>query len=109
MNPHRPLMGDVIRAMNGLGLHIRGAENEEAAAALDQALADESTNASVGSLIAYNSGESIQMIGLEGIDVNYTSCVLERLGFSWPETGSDYIRSFLERLKSKGFFGGNET
>ena len=104
LNPHRPLMGDIIRAMNDIGYPIRGAEGEEVAEALNKALADEKTNAAVGSLIAYNSSDGSQEIGLESLDITYTSCVLERLGFSWPETGRDYIRRFLEKLNEKGFF-----
>jgi thioester reductase-like protein len=108
LNPHRPLMGDVIRSMNDIGFSIRGGENEEVAEALNTALADENKSSAVGSLIAYNSGDSIQMIGLESLDNDYTSRVLERLGFSWPETDSEYIRRFLKKLDEKGFFGGND-
>ncbi|MCR4612366.1 MAG: amino acid adenylation domain-containing protein [Bacteroidaceae bacterium] len=104
LNPHRPLMGDVIHTMNDMGFSIRGAEGEEVAEALNKALADENTHANVGSLIAYNSGDGSQEIGLESLDVTYTSCILERLGFSWPETGTAYIRRFLEKLGEKGFF-----
>lgn len=105
LNPHRPLMGDVIRSMNDIGFAVRGGENEEVAAALNAALADEKKNDAVGSLIAYNSGGSIEMIGLESLDNTYTNSVLERLGFSWPETGSAYVKRFLEKLNQKGFFG----
>ena len=104
LNPHRPLMADVIRTMNDVGYAIRGGENEEVAAALNEALADEKTNDAVSSLIAYNAGDSIQMIGLESLDNQFTNSILERLGFSWPETGSAYMRRFLERLDWKGFF-----
>ena len=97
-------MADVIRTMNDFGYAIRGGENEEVAAALNEALADEKTNDAVSSLIAYNSGDSIQMIGLESLDNQFTNSILERLGFSWPETGSAYVRRFLERLDWKGFF-----
>ena len=71
---------------------------------LNKALADERTNAAVGSLIAYNSGDGSQEIGLESLDVTYTSSILERLGFSWPETGAAYMRRFLGKLEEKGFF-----
>ena len=104
LNPHRPLMGDIIHTMNDIGYNIRGAENEEVAEALQQALADEKTNSAVGSLIAYNSNDGSQEIGLDSLDITYTSCILERLGFSWPETGRDYMRRFLEKLQQKGFF-----
>ena len=104
LNPHRPLMGDVIRSMNAVGYAVRGGEDEEVAAALNAALTDEKKSDIVGSLIAYNSGDSIQMIGLESLDNHFTNNVLERLGFSWPETGSAYVRRFLEKLTQKGFF-----
>ena len=104
LNPHRPLMGDIIRTMNEMGYAIQGGEDEEVAEALNRALADEKTNAKVGSLIAYNSSDGSQEIGLESLDITYTSCILERLGFSWPETGSSYMRRFLEKLEEKGFF-----
>ncbi len=107
LNPHRPLMGDVIRSMNQMGYSILGAENEEVAKAINEALSDEKASSTVGSLIAYNSGDNIQVIGLESFDNSYTSGILERLGFSWPETGSDYIGRFLEKLSKKGFFGGS--
>ena len=101
-------MGDIIRVMNDMGYCIRGAENEEVAEALQQALADEKTNAAVGSLIAYNSNDGSQEIGLDSLDITYTSSVLERLGFAWPETGRTYIRRFLEKLNEKGFWGGRD-
>ena len=107
LNPHRPLMGDVIRTMNEMGYAIRGGENEEFAEALSKALADEKKNAAVGSLIAYNSSDKTEEIGLENFDESYTSRILERLGFSWPETGAAYMRSFLEQLAKKGFFNIN--
>ena len=107
LNPHRPLMGDVIRTMNEMGYAIRGGENEEFAEALSKAMADEKKNAAVGSLIAYNSSDKTEEIGLENFDESYTSRILERLGFSWPETGAAYMRSFLEQLAKKGFFNIN--
>ena len=104
LNPHRPLMSDVIHSMNDMGFSIRGAENEEVAEALNKALADEKTSGAVGSLIAYNSSDGSQEISFDSINVNYTACILERLGFSWPETGSAYMHRFLKKLDEKGFF-----
>ena len=104
MNPHRPLMGDIIRELNAIGYPTRGAEDEEVAQALRGALSDEKTSEAVGCLIAYNSNGNIKQIGLEGFDNTYTMGMLERLGVSWPETGSKYIRRFLENLARKGFF-----
>ncbi|MBR5394150.1 MAG: amino acid adenylation domain-containing protein [Bacteroidaceae bacterium] len=104
MNTHRPLMGDVIRVLSALKDPIQGAENETFAKALNEALASEAKSQSVSTLIAYKNNDNIQTIGLECLNSDYTNRVLERLGFSWPETGSAYIRQFIERLAEKGFF-----
>ena len=73
MNPHRPLMGDIIRELNAIGYPTRGAEDEEVAQALRGALSDEKTSEAVGCLIAYNSNGNIKQIGLEGFDNTYTT------------------------------------
>ena len=74
------------------------------AKALNEALASESKSQSVSTLIAYKNNDNVQTIGLDCLNCDYTNRVLERLGFSWPETGSAYIRQFIERLAEKGFF-----
>ena len=108
LNSHRPLMGDVIDSMRKIGFSIQGAESEEVAQALNEALADDKKSEAVSSLIAYDNNDDIQEIGLESFDNVFTMRVLERLGFSWPETGSGYMCRFLEKLNEKGFFGGND-
>lgn len=108
LNSHRPLMGDVIDSMRKIGFSIQGAESEEVAQALNEALADDKKSEAVSSLIAYDNNDDIQEIGLESFDNVFTMRVLERLGFSWPETGSGYMFRFLEKLNEKGFFGGND-
>ena len=106
MNPHRPLWDDIVRCLNEAGHPIRGAENGEVAQAMRQALSDDATSEAVSSLIAYQNNDDIREIGLESLDNAYTTRILKRLGFSWPETGSDYIRRFIDKLDQKGFFGG---
>ena len=104
MNPHRPLMGDVIHEMNELGLSVIGKEEDEFVNILNEALTDNEKAEAVSCLIAYDSKDDVKVIGLESIDHTYTVSILNRLGFSWPETGTEYIRRFLDRLKQKGFF-----
>ena len=105
LNPHRPLMGDIMRVLEEMGHPVRGVENEELGAALQKALSDEKTMSAVSCLAAYNTGDSNSSeIGLEGSDGSYTARVLERLGAAYAETGSGYIRQFLTRLEQKGFF-----
>ncbi|MBQ3841089.1 MAG: amino acid adenylation domain-containing protein [Ruminiclostridium sp.] len=107
LNPHRPLIGDVVRALNEEGYTVRGAEPEEFMAALHEALSDETMREAVSTLAAYNSGSDTQEIGPESCDNSLTMQILERLGFSWPETGVFYIRQFVAKLKQKGYFGGD--
>ena len=64
LNPHRPLIGDVVRALNEEGYSVRGAEPEEFMAALHEALGDEKKREAVSSLAAYNSSDNTQEIGL---------------------------------------------
>ena len=104
MNTHRPLMGDIIRELSNTDYPIQGVEIEAFAKALNEALATEAKSQSVSTLIAYKNNDNIQTIGLDGCNCDYTNRLLERLGFFWPETGSAYIRQFIERLAAKGFF-----
>jgi hypothetical protein len=101
-------MGDVMRCLNEAGYPIRGVEGEDFAKALDAALSDEKTREAVGSLIAYRNNDDSRDMGIESCDNSLTVHILERMGLSWPETGTAYIRQFLDKLKQKGFFGGNE-
>ena len=109
LNPHRPIMGDVIKALNEEGYPIRSVESDEFAAALHDALTDEKKGEAVSTLIAYDSGDNVEQIGPESCDNSITLQILERLGVSWPETGNSYIRQFLAAISKKDFFGGNEA
>ena len=104
LNPHRPLMGDVMSALNGAGHSIRGAETEAFGEALRQALSDEDRRATVTPLVAYASNDGLQEMGIECADISHTTHILSRLGFVWPETGEAYIRQFIDRLEEKAFF-----
>ncbi|MBR5091319.1 MAG: amino acid adenylation domain-containing protein [Ruminiclostridium sp.] len=109
LNPHRPLISDVVRALNEEGYPVRGAEPEEFAGALHEALSDEKKREAVSSLAAYDSGDNTRPVGPESCDNSLTMQILERLGFSWPETGVAYIRQFVAKLKQKGYFGGDRS
>ena len=102
------MFGDIVRCLNEAGHPIRGAEDDEVDEALSKALSDDKNSEAVGSLIAYDSNDGIVEIGLESLDNAYTTRILSRLGFTWPETGSAYIRRFIDRMDSKGFFGGKD-
>ena len=106
-NSHHPQMGDVVQVLGEMGYPICAAEDEDFIRALTEALSDETRSEALGSLIAYqNNDKNIQALGLESADNSLTTRILARLGFFWPETGSAYIRRFLEKLEQKEFFKG---
>jgi len=109
LNPHRAIFEDIIEGLDKEGFKIRIVESEEFAAGLEAALSDDSLRDEVSSLIAYqNKDTGISEIGPDEADMSLTVHALKRLGFSWPETGEKYIRSFIGQLKKIGFFGGDE-
>lgn len=105
LNPHRPLLGDIIDVISEAGYPISGAESDEVSKALNKALQDENKSGKVGSLIAYNNNDGVKEIGLANLDNSYTTHILKRLGFTWPETGSAYLRRLVNKMDQKGFFG----
>ena len=96
------------QALREEGHPIRGVEPEEFASAFRDALSDENMRDAVSCLAAYDSNDNTEAIGLESSDNSYTVHILGRLGFTWPETGTAYIRQFLNRLEEKEFFRGND-
>ncbi len=106
LNPHRPVLGDIIHQLENMGYKISGAEASKVKQALNEALLDEAKSEAVSSLIAYNNNSDLEEVGLENCDITYSTRILRRLGYSWPETGAGYIRRFLEVLEEKDFFRG---
>ena len=104
INPHRALMQDVFTEICGLGYEIRTAEDDELKQALDAALSDSRKNSAVSPLVAYSNKSGIQNLSWNDIDMSFTTQVLYRLGFSWPETGAEYIRQFIRKLDGLSFF-----
>ena len=104
LNPHRALMQDVFTEIRGLGCEIRTAEDDELKQALDAALSDSRKNSAVAPLVAYSNNNGIQELGYESLNTGFTQQVLYRLGFSWPETGSEYIGQFIRKLDGLSFF-----
>lgn len=104
INPHRALMQDVFTEIRGLGYEIRTAEDDELQKALDAALSDSTKNSAVSPLVAYSNKSGIQDLSWNDIDMSFTTQVLYRLGFSWPQTGAEYIRQFIRKLDGLSFF-----
>ncbi|MBQ1511025.1 MAG: hypothetical protein IIZ54_09090, partial [Selenomonadaceae bacterium] len=80
---------------------------EEMSKVLQEALADKQKRDAVLPLLAYAANGSTEGLGLKDADMRHTLRVLYRQGFRWPETGSAYIRQFIEKLNELSFFGEN--
>jgi len=104
INPHRALMQDVFTEIRGRGYEIRAVEDDELQKALDAALSDSTKNSAVSPLVAYSNKSGIQDLSWNDIDMSFTTQVLYRLGFSWPQTGAEYIRQFIRKLDGLSFF-----
>ena len=104
LNPHRAIFDDIIRVLGEEGYGIDSVMDEEFGEALAAALTDDEKREAVSSLVAYQSNDDTTEIGLDDATISYTVYVLKKLGFSWPETGADYIRRFVRKLSEKSFF-----
>ena len=104
INPHRALMQDVFTEIRGLGYEIRTAEDDELQKGIDAALSDSTKNSAVSPLVAYSNNSGVHDLGWDDLNMSFTTQILYRLGFSWPETGSEYIRQFIRKLDGLSFF-----
>jgi thioester reductase-like protein len=105
-NNHRLFMGDIILTMKDLGISIEMVEDDVFESALSAAMKDLSRAESLTSLIAYQNMAQGKAAFPVAAKNDYTTQVLLRLGWRWPETDSEYLRKFLTGLMGLGFFAG---
>lgn len=103
-NNHTLIMGDLYTEMDRLGLHSKAAEYDEYALALEQAEQDPEKAKILSSMIAYQNMAHGQKTFVVGKSNTFTMQVLYRMGFIWPVTSLDYMKRFINALRSLGFF-----
>ena len=106
-NPNQPFLGKVVQ-MTGTTEHpVRMVETETLQQAVQAALEDPVLSEKIRPLLAYetNDGSDSRVLGVDDLDAGYTTQVLYRLGFVWPEIDSAYVNRFAERLGRLGFWG----
>jgi amino acid adenylation domain-containing protein len=108
-NNHKLFMGDIVLTMKDLGITIDMAEDDVFENALSTAMKDPTRAESLTSLIAYQNMAQGKAAFPVAAKNDYTTQVLLRLGWRWPETDGEYLRKFLSGLMGLGFFGGNEN
>lgn len=103
-NNHTVAMGDIIRQMNHMGLHIEVAETEEYEETLKKAEDDPEKAKTLSSMIAYrNMGHGRKISSVPRTN-EYTLQALYRLGYQWPITSGGYMEKFLLSLQGLGYF-----
>lgn len=103
-NNHYIFMGDIIAIMREVGIDVRLAEDDEYQAALAAALRDKSRAEQLVSLVAYQNVAQGRVAAPLGSSNDYTSQILYRKNWRWPETSSDYLKKFLEGMQGLGYF-----
>ena len=102
-NPHKQLIGDVLREIHILNKEIRPVEADEFAVVMQEALADDRLAVQLRPLMAYKQKGNRAPISIAATNT-YTTQVLHRLGFHWSVTSWDYVRKFLQAIAGMGYF-----
>lgn len=102
-NPHKQLIGDVLREIHILNQDIRPIESDEFSVIMRDALADEQLSVKLRPLMAYKQKGNKAPVSIVATNA-YTTQVLHRLGFSWSVTSWDYVRKFLQAIAGMGYF-----
>ena len=103
LNNHRVLYGDLVDAMNKIGLKVEAKETKDFVKALEDAENDPNKAKVLTSMLAYK-GNNIKPPHMPQADTNFTMQILYRKGFAFAETSKEYIIKFLNALNGLGFF-----
>ncbi len=103
-NNHPVRFGDIVMNLSDED-QIQMVDGEFFANAVKEVSADPEKAIRVGELIAYATGRTdARLLGADSVENRLTMQVLYSCGFRWPETGSEYVKRFVEKLRKLGFF-----
>lgn len=102
-NNHTLPLGDVLRSMEAIGIHVEPVERDEFDRRVLELMHDEAKSQVLQPLLAYaeNNGHVVKYIGHSS---RYTTQVLYRLGYHWPFTSWDYVDRFIKAIDGFDFF-----
>ena len=103
LNSHVVQMGDVIDALNLVGMHIEKVDDLTFANAIKEAMQEDKKSMIVSSLLSYAASDGLTH-ELVQWDSSYTVKALYRLGYRWPITDFDYLTKAIRALITLGFF-----
>ena len=104
-NNHTQPLGDVLQTLACVGIHIEPVERAAFDRRVRELMADDSLSAALQPLLAYseNGARQVRFIGHESA---YTTQVLFRYGYYWPQTSADYVERFVKAIDGFDFFKG---
>jgi amino acid adenylation domain-containing protein len=97
-------MGDIVETMRAEGLRIDFAEDAVFERALSDAMRDKNRAEKLVSLIAYQNVAQGKRASLLEAKNGYTSQVLRRMEWRWPEAAKEYLSQFLRGMIKLGYF-----
>lgn len=103
-NGHRVQMGDVIEAMNRIGVPVKAVSMKEFSEKFNAAMSDEKMNEILSPLISYKGSQDEAVHYWIGHDNGFTTKMLYHLGFKWPIINEDYLANAFAALEGFGFF-----
>ncbi|EGW51740.1 hypothetical protein HMPREF1022_01281 [Desulfovibrio sp. 6_1_46AFAA] len=103
-NNHSLFMGDIIASMQAEGLEVPMVEDDVFERAMAEAMLDPDRAERLVSLVAYQNMAGGKVVAPLAAESAYTAQALLRHNWRWPETGSAYLRGFIQGLAGMGFF-----
>ena len=102
-NNHTLPLGDVLRCMESVGIHVKPVERDAFDKRVGELMQDDSKTQVLQPLLAYaeNSGHQVSFIRH---DSQFTTQVLYRLDYHWPYTSWDYVERFIQAIDGFNFF-----
>jgi thioester reductase-like protein len=100
-NNHKTTLGNIINSMNKLDLKIKESRPEEFEKGLKKVMDNELNFNKLSLLPLLNQENEVNPVHVVN---DYTTEVLDGLGFKWPHITSEYLDSFIKNLKSSCFF-----
>ncbi len=105
-NGHRVEMGDVIEAMNRVGVYMEIVDDMEYAEAFHTVLSDDHMNNYLLRHISCLASDETAKEFYIGHDNAFTVKALYRLGYKWPIINETYLKNVFVALENLGYFDG---
>ena len=105
-NGHRVEMGDVIVAMNRVGVYMEIVDDMEYAEAFHTVLSDDHMNNYLLRHISCLASDETAKEFYIGHDNAFTVKALYRLGYKWPIINETYLKNVFVALENLGYFDG---